>query len=76
MQIERSRQQRLWVFGEPLFHDRFDPGRQLAAALSDERAETLVVIGLARGGVEVAAEIARSLEAPLDVVAVRRPGPT
>jgi hypothetical protein len=56
---DRPRQQRLPVFGEPLFRDRVDAGRQLAKALVDERAPAVVVIGLARGGVEVAAEVAR-----------------
>jgi putative phosphoribosyl transferase len=59
---------------EPFFADRRDAGRQLAGALAAERGRDVVVIGLARGGVEVAAEVARSLEAPLDVVAVRKIG--
>lgn len=59
---------------DPTFADRQDAGRRLAAALSRERGPELLVIGLARGGVEVAAEVARSLEAPLDAVAVRKIG--
>ena len=39
-----------------------------------EDAEKRVVIGLARGGVEVAAEVAAVLHAPLDVLAVRKVG--
>jgi len=59
-----------------LFHDRVDAGRQLASALTatqlgDARA---VVVGLARGGVTVAAEVARRLGLPLDALAVRKVG--
>ena len=58
----------------PLYADRRDAGRVLAAALEGERGPELVVVGLARGGVEVAAEVACALVAPLDVVAVRKVG--
>jgi putative phosphoribosyl transferase len=61
-----------WLFAEPLFLDRTDAGRQLGDALQDERGRDPVVVGLARGGVQVAAEVARALEAALDVVAVRK----
>jgi putative phosphoribosyl transferase len=59
---------------DPLFADRRDAGRALARALEDERGSEPVVVGLARGGVETAAEVARLLDAPLDVVAVRKIG--
>ncbi|HZO98094.1 MAG TPA: phosphoribosyltransferase family protein [Gaiellaceae bacterium] len=59
---------------EPLFADRRDAGRALAAALVRERGPGVTVVGLARGGVETAAEVARALEAQLDVVAVRKIG--
>ena len=42
--------------------------------MGGERAFVPVVVGLARGGVEVAAEVARALDAPLDAVAVRKVG--
>ena len=58
----------------PLFVDRRDAGSALAAALETERSPELVVVGLARGGVVTAAEIATALAAPLDVVAVRKIG--
>jgi putative phosphoribosyl transferase len=58
----------------PLFADRREAGRQLAESLERERKLNPVVVGLARGGVQVAAEVARALEAPLDVVAVRKVG--
>jgi putative phosphoribosyl transferase len=56
----------------PLFSDRSAAGRMLARSLEDERHPDTVVIGLARGGVPVAAELARLLRAPLDAVAVRK----
>jgi predicted phosphoribosyltransferase len=58
------------------FTDRLEAGHALATALSDRgwgRAET-VVLGLARGGVPVAAVVARELGAALDVVVVRKLG--
>lgn len=55
------------------FADRADAGRRLAEALPDFDGD-LLVLGLARGGVPVAAEVARSLGAPLDVLVVRKVG--
>jgi len=57
-----------------LFADRVDAGRQLAARLTDLRGPAVVVLGLPRGGVPVAAEVATALDAPLDVVIVRKLG--
>jgi putative phosphoribosyl transferase len=63
------------LFGpERLFEDRREAGRELAAALEDERSPSLVVVGLARGGVVPAAVVAAALSAPLDVVAVCKVG--
>ena len=59
---------------DPLFLDRRDAGRRLAVELEPERGPDLVVLGLAHGGVETAAEIAGALDAPLDAVAVRKVG--
>jgi putative phosphoribosyl transferase len=49
------------------FADRTHAGRQLAHRLQREQWSDPVVLGLARGGVPVAAEVARKLEAPMDV---------
>ncbi len=57
-----------------MFRDRADAGRQLAALLSSLADERPVVLGLPRGGVPVAAEVARALAAPLDVILVRKLG--
>lgn len=56
------------------FRDRVHAGQQLAAVLEPLRAEKPIVLGLPRGGVPVAAEVARRLEAPLDVLLVRKIG--
>src|SRR5215472_15280410 len=56
------------------FRDRSDAGRQLASRLLPLRGKDMVVLGLPRGGVAVAAEVARALGAPLDVILVRKLG--
>jgi putative phosphoribosyl transferase len=57
------------------FIDRYDAGRRLAERLSRIRlAAPPLVLGLPRGGVPVAAEVARLLPAPLDVLVVRKLG--
>lgn len=56
------------------FEDRADAGRQLAAHLLKWHDDKVVVLGLPRGGVPVAAEVARVLHARLDVVPVRKLG--
>ncbi len=60
--------------GDVRFVDRRDAGRRLAALLGDLRYENPVVVGIPRGGMPVAAEVARALEAPLDLVLVRKIG--
>jgi putative phosphoribosyl transferase len=57
------------------FRDRAEAGAALAAALRDRFADDrLVVLGLPRGGVPVAAPVAEALRAPLDVFVVRKLG--
>jgi putative phosphoribosyl transferase len=56
------------------FIDRVDAGHQLARMLEQYRSPQTIVLGLPRGGVPVAAEVARALEAPLDVFVVRKIG--
>ena len=56
------------------FKDRVDAGRQLAKALARYKDQQPVVLALPRGGVPVAAEIATALDAPLDLVLVRKIG--
>lgn len=57
-----------------LFANRDDAGRQLAGRLEHLRGQPVVVLGLPRGGVAVAAQVARALGAPLDVIVVRKIG--
>ena len=57
-----------------LFADRAAAGRVLARALAAERGQDGVVFGIPRGGVVVAAEVARALALPLDAVVVRKLG--
>jgi putative phosphoribosyl transferase len=57
-----------------IFSDRTDAGRQLAAQLAGLALHDPVVMALPRGGVPVAFEVARALNAPLDLVLVRKIG--
>jgi predicted phosphoribosyltransferase len=58
-----------------MFTDRRDAGIQLASALSGyEGKPGVVVIGIPRGGVVVASEVAKSLKAPLEVVIIKKLG--
>lgn len=58
-----------------IYQDRSDAGRRLAARLAHHAGDpSLLVLGLPRGGVPVAAEVAEALGAPLDVYVVRKLG--
>ena len=57
------------------FHDRADAGRHLAAHLAGyANRDDVIVLALPRGGVPVAFEVARALNAPLDLFLVRKLG--
>ncbi|MFE6735211.1 phosphoribosyltransferase [Microbacterium sp. NPDC057650] len=56
------------------FRDRREAGRMLGERLSEHPRPDAVVLGLPRGGVPVAAEVATILHAPLDVLVVRKVG--
>jgi len=54
------------------FSDRVDAGKKLAKALERFKGSDVVVLGIPRGGVVVANEVAETLGAPLDVVVTRK----
>ncbi|WP_101846185.1 phosphoribosyltransferase [Zhihengliuella sp. ISTPL4] len=60
--------------GDTVFNDREDAASRLISALADLPLRNPVVFGLPRGGVPIAAAVARSLRAPLDVIVVRKLG--
>lgn len=57
-----------------MFENRIVAGRLLAERLREHEVEKPVILGLPRGGIPVAAEVARVLNAPLDVIVVRKLG--
>ena len=59
-----------WI--PPLFRDRAAAGRVLSEAVAALQLDQPVVVGVARGGVAVALEVARELEAPLTALDVER----
>ena len=56
------------------FKNRSDAGRKLAKALAGYKEQQPVILALPRGGVTVAAEVAAVLNAPLDLILVRKVG--
>jgi putative phosphoribosyl transferase len=63
-----------WLIRPNRYHDRADAGRRLAPLVAPGADDSTLVVGLPRGGVVVAAEVARSLEVPLDVIIVQKIG--
>jgi predicted phosphoribosyltransferase len=59
-----------WI--QPIFRDRAAAGRVLSEAVAALRLDEPVVVGVARGGVAVALEVARALGAPLTAIDVER----
>lgn len=60
------------IFG--LFKDRQEAGQKLAKILEDFKGKDAIVLALPRGGVVVGAEIAKALNLPFDIIAVRKIG--
>jgi putative phosphoribosyl transferase len=56
------------------FRNRTDAGRRLSRALAGYKDQRPVILALPRGGVAVAAEVAAALQAPLDLILVRKVG--
>jgi predicted phosphoribosyltransferase len=63
---------RVLSHGSELFQDRHEAGKLLAAELSDLKGKRPVVLGIPRGGVVVAKEIASKLDGDLDIVLSRK----
>lgn len=55
-----------------IFRDRVEAGKKLAETLKGFRGKDVVVLGIPRGGVVVASEVAKALGAPLDIVVTRK----
>jgi len=60
--------------GRRLFKDRKDAGELLAGCLAEYRDKNVIVLGIPRGGVPVAAEVARGLNAEMDIIVARKLG--
>src|SRR5262245_12820848 len=63
-----------WGWNDQRFADRADAGRYLAAALQAYRGRRPLVLGIPRGGVAIAAEVARGTDGDLDVIVARKLG--
>jgi putative phosphoribosyl transferase len=64
----------IMAIGDLSFRDRTEAGQQLANQLAGLRARKPIVLALPRGGVPVAFEVAKALQAPLDLLFVRKIG--
>ncbi len=56
----------------PLFENRYDAGRQLAAKLTEYKNEPIIILGIPNGGVPIAVPVALELGAELDLVVARK----
>jgi putative phosphoribosyl transferase len=56
----------------PQFENRYDAGRQLAAKLTEYKGQSALVLAIPNGGIPIGLEIARAIDAELDVVIVRK----
>ncbi len=77
MVSKESARLRILSYSSIQFADREDAGRLLAVQLSEYRGQKAVVLGIPRGGIVVAREIARALDAELDIILahkLRTPG--
>jgi len=63
-----------WDGEGPLFRDRVQAGQALASAMRQYRGQGVVVLGIPRGGVPVATEVARALGGELDIIVARKLG--
>ena len=74
--VEFKARTNVGLFGESMmFNDRVDAGRKLAKRLEAyAKRKDVIVLGIPRGGVPVAFEVAKALEAPLDVFLSRKLG--
>ena len=57
---------------KPIFENRYDAGRQLAAKLTEYKDESVVVLAIPNGGVPVGMEVALALEADFDLIVARK----
>lgn len=69
-----ARADRMRVYSVPYFTDRHHAGALLAEQLREYKGKGVLVLGIPRGGVLVAAEVARQLDAELDIVVARKLG--
>jgi predicted phosphoribosyltransferase len=72
--MELTELERILTGGARLYRDRVDAGQKLAASLRRYAGRNVLVLGIPRGGVPVAAEVARELDAELDVIVARKLG--
>lgn len=60
------------IRNKALFKNREDAGKKLAKKLADFKGQNNIVFGLPRGGVPIAREVADYLDAPLDILPVKK----